>query len=86
MYRRSVTAMRRRLLTTGQSAEIARVKPATIRQWSSRGVNGQKLRTYRVHDGRKMCNVYEEHDVLKMESLARKHGGGSCANRKHPSQ
>ena len=78
--------MRDRYLTTGQAAERAGVEPATIRQWRSRGVGGQRLKGYRVRTEDGIRTVSLELDVLKMERTARHAGGGSCQLRRGPSQ
>lgn len=86
MYRARIgtypAAVTRRMLTTGQAAQVAGVDPVTIRQWSSRGI----LHGYRVHDGKRVLKVYEEINVLRAEQQMRKGGGGSCARRKRRSQ
>ncbi len=75
-----------RYLTTGQSAQRVGVKPATIRQWSSRGVAGQRLQSYRVRTDQGIRTVHRERDVLVMERAARHAGGGSCKLRRGRSQ
>jgi DNA-binding transcriptional MerR regulator len=74
--------MPERYLTTGQSAEVARVSPAVIRQWSTRGL--LKGKTVTTQQGRR--KVYAMRDVLEAEKKARGNGGGSCAKRRAQSQ
>lgn len=65
-----------RYLTTAQAAQVAHVKPATIRKWSQRGL----LHGHRVHDGFRVHKVYAELDVLRAEQQRRAAGGGSLRN------